>query len=213
MKCYFISGMAADGRVFKYIHLPEGYEMLHLSWIPPLKGERLASYANRMAERIDASEPFVLIGLSMGGMIAAEICRIKKPVQTILISSIPSGKGLPPYFKWAGKWNLPSIIPVPLVKAAAKGKRLFTKERSADKMMLKQIIEESDDQFIKWAMTAISRWETQNPPENYIHIHGDRDPVLPIRFTHPTHIVKGAGHLLVMTHGRQVNKILTEILP
>lgn len=213
MKCYFISGMAADGRVFKYIHLPEGYEMVHLNWFPPLKGEKLASYANRMAERIDASEPFVLIGLSMGGMIAAEICRIIKPVQTILISSIPSGNGLPLYFKWAGQWNLPSIIPVPLVKAAAKGKRLFTKERSADKMMLKQIIEESDDRFIKWAMTAISRWERQDPPENYIHIHGDRDPVLPIRFTHPTHIVKGAGHLLVMTHGRQVNKILTEVLP
>ena len=213
MKCYFISGMAADDRVFKYIHLPESYEMVHLHWFAPLKNESLAAYAYRMSEKIDVSEPFVLIGLSMGGMIAAEISRIKKPLQTILISTIPSGRELPIYFKWAGKWNLPSIVPVPLVKAAAKGKRLFTKERSADKMMLKQIIDESDDQFIKWAMTAISRWESQDPPENYIHIHGDQDPVLPIRYTRPTHIIKGAGHLLVMTHGRQVSRILTEVLP
>lgn len=173
----------------------------------------MADYALRMAEKIDASEPFVLIGLSMGGMMAVEISHIKKPLQVILISSIPSPKGLPVYYKWAGKWHLPSLVPVFLVKAAAKGKRLFTTERAGDKKMLKQIIDESDGRFIKWAMTAISRWERAEAPENFIHIHGDRDPILPIRFTEPTHIIKGAGHLLVMTHGRQVNKILSEVLP
>lgn len=173
----------------------------------------MADYALRMSEKIDSSEPFILIGLSMGGMMAVEISHVKKPQQIILISSIPSGKELPIYFKWAGKCHLPSLVPVFLVKAAAKGKRLFTTERAGDKKMLKQIIDESDDRFIKWAMTAISRWDRTDTPENIIHIHGDRDPILPIRFTKPTHIIKGAGHLLVMTHGRQVNKILTEILP
>lgn len=213
MNCYFISGLAADHRVFKYIQLPPGYEMIHLPWISPVKGETLASYALRMAEGIDDSEPFVLIGLSMGGMIASEISTVKKPVQTILISSIPNATALPVYFKWAGYLRIPKLVPIAVVKAAAKGKRLFTTERSEDKKLLKQIIDESDSGFIKWAMMAIVQWDRFTSSGTFIHIHGDKDPILPIRFTQPTHTINGAGHLLVMTHGRQVNRILAESLP
>lgn len=205
--------MAADHRVFKYIRLPEGFEAIHLPWIPPEKGETLAAYAKRMAEGIDNSVPFIVAGLSMGGMIASEISALKPPVCTILISSIPDRNALPAYYKWAGYLKLPALIPIPILKAATKGKRLFTKEVSADKILLKQIIDESDNSFIKWAMMAILQWDRQSAPGPFIHIHGDKDIILPIKYTQPTHIIKGAGHLLVMTHGRQVNRILAEILP
>ncbi|RYD69520.1 MAG: hypothetical protein EOP53_27030, partial [Sphingobacteriales bacterium] len=65
MKVYFISGLAADCRVFKRIQLPAGFESVYLDWIPPLPNESLQSYAMRMAESIDTNEPFALVGLSM----------------------------------------------------------------------------------------------------------------------------------------------------
>jgi hypothetical protein len=75
MKAYFISGMAADARVFRHIRLPEGYEPVYLDWIDPVPHESLRSYALRLAERIDKNHPFILLGLSFGGMLGTEIAK------------------------------------------------------------------------------------------------------------------------------------------
>ena len=70
MNVYFISGLAADRSVFKYIRLPEGYDAIYLEWIAPLPGETLPQYAERLAQQMDATKPFGVIGLSFGGMLA-----------------------------------------------------------------------------------------------------------------------------------------------
>ena len=212
MKVYFISGLAADSRVFKYIQLPAHCEAVFLEWIKPMKNEPLKDYSLRLAEKIDTSEPFSIIGLSMGGMMASEIaCRLN-PLVTILISSVPSSKHLPFYFKAAGALKLQKAIPISLVKSAAVVKRLFTAETDEDKKMIRQIIKESDNFFIRWAMDAILKWKNETPPLSYVHIHGSKDEVLPIRFTKPTHVLSKAGHLMIMTKAKEINKILEEAL-
>lgn len=212
MKVYFVSGLAADGRVFKNIQLPAHCEPVYLEWIEPLKKESLKSYALRLAEKIDTNEPFALIGLSMGGMISAEIAGSHKPVITILISSVPSSKQLPFYFKAAGKLRLYKMVPVKLIKSAAKYKRLFTTETEEDKEILRAIIQESDTKFITWALGAILKWRSESILTSYIHIHGTKDEVLPMRFTKPTHIISKGGHLLVMNRAGEINAILSEVL-
>src|SRR5215211_3645432 len=101
MKVYFISGLAADERVFRHIVLPTYYEVIHLHWIKPYKKEPLSSYALRFAEKINTNEKFSLIGLSFGGMIATEIGKQFEAERTVLISSIPSSQHLPVYYKLA----------------------------------------------------------------------------------------------------------------
>ena len=88
MKVYFISGLAADSRVFKHIQLPSGYQAHYLDWITPLPNESLKGYALRLSEAIDLKEPFVIAGLSMGGMIATEIANIYQPAACILFCSV-----------------------------------------------------------------------------------------------------------------------------
>lgn len=212
MKTYFISGMAADSRVFCHIRLPQGYEAVHLEWIKPEKNESLAAYALRLAQRIDTSEPFVLIGLSFGGMLASEIAKQYKPVMTILISSIPISSHLPGYFKVAAKLRLHRMVPVSLLKTAASMKRLFTRETNADKRLILQAIRESDASLIRWSMDAILKWKNDQAPAPCCHIHGTRDELLPIRYTNPTHAIKKGGHMLVLTDARMVNDILNRTL-
>ena len=212
MKVYFVSGLAADSRVFQHIRLPEHCEAVHLEWIQPLKKESLKNYALRLAEGIDASAPFAIIGLSMGGMITTEIARQYKPAFVILISSIPGSKQLPFYFKAAGLIRLHKMMPVSLVKSAAKFKRVFTSESDDDKIILRNIIEDSDPHFISWAMDAILKWKSEPLQQPYIHIHGTKDEVLPMRFTKPTHIIPKAGHLMVMNRAGEINAILQEVL-
>lgn len=212
MKVYFISGMAADSRVFKHIRLPEGYEMVHLDWIRPEKNESLAGYAQRLAHRIDTTERFAVIGLSFGGMLATEIAKLYKPVVTILISSIPLSAHLPVYFKLAAKFRLHKVVPVRLLKTSAAAKRLFTAETNEDKKLILQLIRESDSAMIRWSIQAILSWNNDAIPSPVCHIHGSRDEVLPIRFTKPTHTIIKGGHMLVMTEAKQVNEILREAL-
>ena len=212
MKVYFISGLAADRRVFKYIEVPLDYEIVHLDWIEPIKNETLSAYSMRLAEKINARESFALVGLSMGGMIAVEISRHLNPAHTILISSVPSSDQLPIYFKWAAKINLHKLVPVSMVKSASIMKRLFTAETPEDKIILKQIIRESDPIFIKWAMGAILKWKRKELPLSYIHIHGTRDELLPMRYTKPTHSINKGGHLMVLNHSGEINRILKEVL-
>lgn len=214
MKAYLISGLAADSRVFKHIRLPDGFEIVHLEWIRPKKKESLNDYALRMAESIVVEEPFVLMGLSMGGMIASEIARVKKPAKLILISSVPCSGNLPFYFRTAGTLSLYKLVPVAALKWAARTKRFFTTETNEDKELLRQVIQESDNDFIKWAVEAILKWKQDVPLPDLVHIHGTKDEVLPIRFTHPTHIIKGAGHMMIMTQAREINKLLAaELAP
>ncbi|MEO8582768.1 MAG: alpha/beta hydrolase [Flavitalea sp.] len=212
MKVYFISGMAADRSMFKHIRLPEGCTEVHLDWIDALQKETLEHYAWRMAQSIDHSEPFAVIGLSLGGMLAAEIAKQFHPKTTILISSIPCHRHLPSYYKIIGKLNVHKAVPIALLKRAALMKRKFTSEQSADKKLLSEAIRSSDPAFIRWGMEAVLKWKTTEPPDNYVHIHGTRDEILPIIFTKPTHTVKGGGHLMVFTRARVINKILSEVL-
>lgn len=212
MKVYFIPGLAADKRVFRHIQLPRGFEAVYLDWISPQPEESLQAYALRLAGNIDTTEPFALVGLSFGGMLATEIAKQYQPVATILISSIPVSDQLPGYFRLAAKLQLHKIVPVSLIKSSAAAKRFFTREHSDDKKLLWQIIDESDTGLIRWSMNAILEWQNHTIPQPVWHIHGARDEVLPIRFTHPTHTVAKAGHLLVMTCPETVNAFLSDIL-
>ena len=212
MKLYLISGLAADYRIFKNLIFPPDVEPVYLDWISPEKNETLRNYSLRLAEKIDPSEKFSLMGLSMGGMIAVEIAKKYPPEKLILLSSIPVHLHLPFYFIWAKKINLHKILPVSVLRYGSILKRMFTAESAEDKEILKMIIKESDPKFVKWAMHAILHWDNKDAPAKYFHIHGSRDEMLPMRFTKPTHVINKAGHLMVLNRAEEINRILSEVL-
>lgn len=206
---YCLPGLGADHRVFARLHLPEGFEAVYLDWIPPEKKEKLEDYAVRMAESIPGHSPFLLLGLSMGGMVATEIAKVKPASGIILLSSIPTAQSLPYYYRWAGKIYLPQLVPVSLLRSASAVKRIFTSEHSADKKIILQMIRDTDPAFIRWAMNAIVKWKGEAPQTELLHIHGSADGLLPVRYTQPTHMISGAGHMMVFTHAAEINAILS----
>lgn len=212
MKVYFISGLGADSRVFKYISLPNGFEVVYIDWILPIKEESLQDYAWRLAAAIDDTKPFVLLGLSLGGMIASEIVKKYKPVITILISSVPVASQLPRYLRAIGRLHIQHLVPAQIVKSAVLIKRLFTIETSADKKLIIQMLKDTDMKFIRWSAEAIAGWKNKILPVPYIQIHGTQDRILPIRFTKPTHVIQKGGHLIIMSKAAEINQIIKKTL-
>jgi pimeloyl-ACP methyl ester carboxylesterase len=213
MKVYFISGIGADHRVFSHIRLPEGYEASYIHWIPPGSNETIRTYALRLADQIDSSRPFILIGLSLGGIMSVEIAQQIPPVCTILISSVPSASHLPKLYRLSGKLRLGRLVPATLLKLAALIKHSLMMRPAGNRRLMRQVIRAGDDRFIRWALSAVLDWDNRVIPQPLYHIHGTRDEVFPIGLTTPTHVVRKGGHMFVVSRPETVNRFLREILP
>lgn len=211
MKTYFISGIAADGRLFRRIRLPAGFEAVYLNWIKPFHDESLENYSVRLAEKINVHEPFVLVGTSLGGIVATEIALKYKPLAVIIIGSVPVVSQMPGYFRIAEKLKLYKIIPGSLYNISAKVKHYFTREDPEDKKIIIQMISETDPAFIKWGIQAVLQWRNTEIPQSLYHIHGTRDEMFPYTYTSPTHTILKGDHVIVITRADEVNKILAEI--
>lgn len=211
MKVYFISGLAADGRVFQFIDLPQGYDKIYINWITPNKKESLKEYALRLSEQINHEEPYILVGLSMGGMIASEIAKYFPPQLTVLISSVPTSTQLPNYYKYVNRLKLYRVVPTKILKSISVAKRIFSTETSQAKKILVEVIRDSDPVFIRWAIQAILEWENETIPYPIKHIHGTKDGILPIKNTSPSHTILDGTHLMLMSRVEELNIFFAEV--
>jgi pimeloyl-ACP methyl ester carboxylesterase len=211
MKTYFISGIAADGRLFRRIRLPAGIDAVYLDWIKPHPDESMEGYADRLAEKINTAEPFILIGTSLGGLMATEIALKYNPVAVIIIGSVPVVSQLPGYFRIAEKLKLYKLFPGSFYKFSAIVKHRLTPENPGDKKLIIRMIAETDPAFITWGIQAVLKWKNTRIPKSLYHIQGTRDEVFPYRFTSPTHTITKGDHVIVITRHEEVNNILAEI--
>lgn len=207
---YFISGLGADRRAFRKFVFAENINVIHLDWITPETNESLESYASRLAANIDSSTPFYLVGLSFGGMLATEIAKRLNPVHTFLISSTPTFKELPWYYRMAGSISLQKLVPTGLLKKSnGIGLKFLGAKSDEERRLLKQLVIDSDPYFMKWALTCILTWRNTELPLNITRIHGTSDNILPIRFiVKPDHIIKGGGHFIVYANAKEIIDII-----
>ena len=112
MKIYAISGLGADARVFNYLSLD--IEIIPLEWITPISDESIEHYAERLSDKINKEEPFYLLGVSFGGIVATEISKITRPIATILISSAEVKAELRWIYGLIGKLNIIPLLPINL---------------------------------------------------------------------------------------------------
>ncbi|MGG9960517.1 alpha/beta fold hydrolase [Ferruginibacter sp. SUN106] len=213
MTIYFLSGLGADKTAFKYLTFPKGVTAVFIDWLAPEKNETIQEYAKRIACKIDVSKPFILIGLSFGGMLATEVIEFVKPEKTILVSSAARRQELPVYYKLAGVLGLNKLLPKRSIhKSNIFTNWLFSISASNDKILLEEILTASNPDFSKWAINEIVNWKRTTAPPNIIRIHGDKDKVLPIINFKPQHLIKKGGHFMIANRANEISSILTAII-
>lgn len=213
MNVYFISGLGADRRAFEKLKLPPRYSIHYLDWVEHQKGETLNEYAKRLAASIDATQPFALVGLSMGGMIASAMTQFLQPYKTVLISSVGCAKEFPPLLKMARFLPIHRLVPAfVFCQPNPIAYWLFGARRRSEKKIMAYILSSANAAFVKWSVGAILSWKNQIRPQALFHIHGDRDKILPIRYTRPDKVVKNGSHFMVWTKAAEVSRLLAEAL-
>ena len=206
---YIISGLATDERVFRNIHFPEFIEVHFIAWKKPLRKETLDAYTARLIKEIDQSKPFVLLGLSFGGVIAQEIAKKTDPFETVIISSITSSKELPWYFRLIGKLKLNRIFPFGFFKFPNFFLNwIFGAKSRDDKKLLAGILRDADTSLIRWSVEQLLSWRSENKVEKNFRIHGTKDKLLPLKNKNSDAIITGGGHLMIYNKAQDVELIL-----
>lgn len=208
---YMISGLGSDERVFRYLDLGH-YDLHYIHWIKPFPKETMAAYACRLALQIKTENP-VIIGLSMGGMMAVEIGKFLKTEKIILCSSAKTASELPKSYKRISFLKLHHIIPNSLLlKPNPVLHKLFGVRTGKDKAMLDGILEDTDPEFFKWAIDAIIAWDSKEVPDNVIHIHGDKDRVIPIKNVQADYIIAGGTHSMIFQKPAEISTLIQHII-
>ncbi|WP_162427325.1 alpha/beta hydrolase [Pontibacter pudoricolor] len=212
-KIYFISGLGADWRMFQFLKLPEFLPQQQVAWIAPQdENESLASYTRRLSEQITDPEP-ILVGLSFGGLVAIELSKLVQPKVTIIISSLATRHNLPWYYRQLGKTRLQKWLPFPVMKAIYPvAPFFFGAHTEPERRLLKEVILEIDEKFLRWALSRLLDWDQQETIPGLIQIHGTSDLILPFRDRPGIISIPKGEHLMVMHLSDEISVILSKIL-
>lgn len=210
-KCYLLSGLGADGTVFQYLDF-EGVEVEYMEWLSPLPKETLPAYAKRMTQKITTPHP-ILVGLSFGGMVAMEIAKQIPVKKVILISSAKERKELPWFYRFSAKLKLQKILPYTLIKRTNGFTYwLFGATSAHEKALLKEIFRKTPTTFLKWAINAILTWKNTEIYTHILHIHGDKDRILPYKNVKDTLCITGGGHSMIVNKAHEIAPLINKFL-
>lgn len=205
MKIYAFSGLGADGRIFQHLELSQ--EIIPIKWIEPEKHETLESYALKLGKQIDPSEPYVMLGVSFGGMLVSELSKTLKPEKVILISSAATRFELPFMAKLSRVLKLHEILPARIYKPPRLVAYFGFPTSKKQREVAMGIIEDTDYHFVKWALGAIVQWRNEQTPSNLLHIHGRLDPILPLKKRMDAQVL-GSGHFIILRKSAEISSII-----
>ncbi|MBI1183909.1 alpha/beta fold hydrolase [bacterium] len=207
MKIYAISGLGADARVFARLQKRLG-NLQVIDWKRPETDESLLHYARRMADEIDRSQPFVLLGLSFGGVVAQEICQFLKPDKLILLSSLQSAHELQPLIKLIKYTGLAAQLPLSFFRPPLFLCKWYFGTR--DEVLLNGLIRDMDLELVKWSILQLLAWKAPTTHVETIRIHGTDDRLL--YFVAGAIAVQGGHHFMVHDKAGEVADIIIESL-
>ena len=189
---HVIPGMGADHTMYRDDWLMLEDCRFH-DW-PAYRGETsLHAIAGRLVSEAGVRDGDVLIGHSLGGMVACEAASLRKLRCLILLGSARRKEDVSTLL--AALHPLAAITPFRLAQTVA-GKL------PGD---LYEMFVRADADFIRASCRAIFEWEgLGDTPAPVYRIHGRHDLVIPLP-DDADHIVEG-GHMIPMTHARDCVK-------
>ncbi|MGZ4117573.1 MAG: alpha/beta hydrolase [Bacteroidia bacterium] len=209
LNVYCIPGMGVNERLFRNLKL-NNCNIIHVKWLTPFKNESLSDYAMRLSKQIDASKPFALIGVSFGGMCCVEISKQLKPLKTFIISSSKFKEELPLKISFWRKIPIYRFFRDGFYKNAVMlAKKQFGVITEEQKTNFRKMLDEAPQNYFNGAVDCIVKWENKTRPHNLIHIHGNRDRVLPHRkVVGCDYTIEGGTHFMIINKAEEINKII-----
>lgn len=204
MRAVFVPGVAADARLFApQRELPFDFDVP--AWPKPDPHDTLDDYAARMAESVGAAD--LVVGVSFGGMLAQAMAGRLGARLVVGVATARRGGDIPRFYRL-----LESISHSIPILTTSQGRLLVDIGVSGMKLehqrAILRMLRDSPLDLIRASSRMILRWPGTPPPCPALFIHGARDLVIPARRVRPDRTVRGGGHLINMSHAREVNEFI-----
>ncbi len=210
---YLFPGQGSDERIFSNIRFDSTYKIVNILYPVPKKGTTMKEYALLLKEQIDTTGNYSFIGVSLGGMLCSELTDVSHPKKVIIISSAKCRNELPFRYRFQKTIPIYKLFPKGAIKFGARMLQpIVEPDRNKNKATFKSMLKNKDPKFLKRSVNMIIRWNKKTYNRSIIHIHGTKDHTLPIRKTKPTIVVKKGSHMMALTRGKEIEKILNSIL-
>jgi pimeloyl-ACP methyl ester carboxylesterase len=212
-KIYLLHGLAADARLFKNLELDSTYQLYPILLDVPLKNETMQTYAQRISQQIDTTQPFALIGVSFGGMVCTELSQLIPAQKVILIASAGCRSELPKRYSRMNNFPIYKIVPGSFMKwSSFIVQPLFERDRQKEKITFNAMLRDKNPKFLKNATRLIVTWDRKEKPQNLLHVHGNNDHTIPLKNVKADYIIENGSHLMVLTRGKELSPLLNRLL-
>ena len=213
MNVYLIPGQGADYRLFKNLIFDDHLQVRHVHYSVPGKNMTMRAYAEVLAQQIDTTQRFILIGASLGGMLATEMTQFLNPEKTIVIASAKSRHELPKRYTFQKKVPIYKLVPGKVAKVGAKILQpIVEPDRNKEVQTFLDMLNDKDPLFLRRTIQMIITWERTHVPDDIIHIHGNKDNTLPIKMVNWDYCVEGGSHLMTLTKAEEISGLIRRIL-
>ena len=204
MKLALLPGLGADGRMYGPAYDDLADEVLRVEW-PAYEGERTL---DDVAERLLAEHPLadvdLLVGSSLGGMVASEIVARTEVPRLALLGSAVHPREVNRVLATLAK--LRDHAPLDLLQ------RMCGVEALASRVSILDQFADADPAFVRAMVGAIFEWEGREQVRGTrARLHGTWDLVI-LAPKEGAELLPRAGHLISMTHEAEVLAFLRGVM-
>ncbi len=217
-KLYLIPGFLTNKTIYKDFLEDERFDCEVLEFILTESAEEtIENYAGRLAKKINTDQSFSILGTSFGGILAVEIAKQIEPNSIVFISSVKNRKEMNPLMKWEKSSSLLDFIPSKIVKRTIEagytiGSKIVPDLREIDSEEINEMVHSIDGRLEKWIIKKINTWHGENPSRNFLHLHGDKDHIFPIRNIDQCEVIQGGNHNMILTKSGEIRNRVHEFL-
>jgi len=210
---YLFPGQGSDSRIFDSLNLDANFTKVYIDYPDPNRKESLNQYAMRFVSKIDTNLPYYFIGVSLGGMICAELNEVLNPEKCILISSAKNKNEIPNRYRFMRWFPIYKVIPAAVYKWSSYFVQpLFEPDRKRNKETFKVMLKAKNPKFIKRATHMIVQWQLMKNNHEIYSIHGEKDHTLPLKKNNHNYVVDDGSHMMMLTKGTKISGLINQII-
>lgn len=174
----------------------------------------MRDFAETLVSQIDTSETFVLLGVSLGGMLCVELNEFVHPEKTILISSAKNATELPKKYSFQRNFPIYKAVPKALVKGGARILQpIVERDQKMKRDLCEDMLKRKSRTYMKRTVEMIVNWERSETQFPIYQIHGTEDHTLPLKhIVNPQLIIENGSHLMVLTMSLEITAALKTLL-
>lgn len=209
---YLIPGMGADHRIYQRFNLKHG-KVHFLDWVSPENASNMSEFAQVVSRRIQ-TENNVIVGSSMGGMMAVELSRIVKPEATVLISAPTGAHQFPRILRLVKQTRIHKAVTpdfIPRLYRLADTFMGFKNEEQRN--MFYEMMSKLGPEFIHFSVKAVLEWRNTLPPDGkFLQIIGSKDVLFNYRKMQNPIVLDGGGHFSCFDRSEEICQIINQFV-